>query len=345
MSGGRSCSTPSTARNRSPRSHDPLDRGPQREAVRPQRRVVQLVPRDRHRHRRARGGPRAVGRDQGLVDGVLRVVEPRQATAVALAPLPADQLRHDGTDRLRQPLDPGPGRREVRRTAAGVPHRHPDLDAAAAGHLGLPADPEVLQRRAVQPGEHQQVVPRRLLPRVQVDHRVGRAPRVVRQRRPRVPLQRAEVRRPHQRGRLVDDEVGPRLPLVRLRVVPPRHPVGRVLRQLLVPEARPVRAVREAVHVEGPARAGRAARPGRSRAAYRTSSRLVTGGSPSRPGKSGLSRLVSRSSRPCTSQVPAAPSSSSAPSASASSGAGGPQVDRRLAPRARPTATAGPGRP
>jgi len=45
-------------------------------------------------------------------------------------------------------------------------------------------------------------------------------------RRPRVPFEGTEVRRPHQRRRLVGDQVGACLPGSGLRVVPPRHHSG-----------------------------------------------------------------------------------------------------------------------
>src|SRR4051812_14772479 len=57
-----------------------------REAVRPQRRIVELVPLDRRGDRRPGGRPRAVRGDQRLVDRVLGVVEPGPATPVAALP-------------------------------------------------------------------------------------------------------------------------------------------------------------------------------------------------------------------------------------------------------------------
>ncbi len=58
------------------------------------------------------------------------------------------------------------------------------------------------------------------------------------------------------------------------------------------------------------------------RAAYASSSRLVTGGSPSRPGKRTLSRLVTCRRRPWTSHVPPVPSAARSSIVSAGSGSG-----------------------
>ena len=52
------------------------------DAVRRQLGVLDLVPGDGHRHGGARGGAGAEGRHQGLVAGVLGVVEAREALAV-----------------------------------------------------------------------------------------------------------------------------------------------------------------------------------------------------------------------------------------------------------------------
>ena len=71
------------------------------------------------------------GRDQRLVDRVLGVVQAGEPAAVVDLPLPAHQLRHDRADGSGQLLDPGPGVVEGRPGG----DRHPDLDAAPAGHL------------------------------------------------------------------------------------------------------------------------------------------------------------------------------------------------------------------
>ena len=97
-SSGSSCSSPTRGRSGSPtsaRRSSTVRIGP---AVGAQVGVVELVPGDRHRHRCAGRGPGAERRDQRLVDGVLRVVEPGQAVAVALVPLPAHELGHRVAD-------------------------------------------------------------------------------------------------------------------------------------------------------------------------------------------------------------------------------------------------------
>src|SRR5687767_5897305 len=52
----------------------PVQHGPDRERVRPQNRIVQLVPLDRGRDGRTGRRTRTVRRDERLVDGVLGVV-------------------------------------------------------------------------------------------------------------------------------------------------------------------------------------------------------------------------------------------------------------------------------
>ena len=225
---------------------DPGRDVPDRERVRPRRRVVQLVPFQRSGHRRPGRGARAVGRDQGLVARVLRVVEPGQAAPVVHVPLPAHQPGHDGADRPGQLLHPGPGLGETRPRG----DRDPDLDAAPAGELGLAPHAQVLQRGAVQPGQDQHLVPRRGRAGIDVDERVTGLVRLVGPGGPGVPLQGAEVGRPHQRGRLVGDQVGAGLAGLGTGIVPARHPVRRVVGQLLVPEPFRLRAAREAVHVQ-----------------------------------------------------------------------------------------------
>ncbi len=120
--------------------------------------------------------------------------------------------------------------------------------------LGCPRTPEMVQGGAVQPGQHQHVVPGRGLAGVDVDQRVIRLVRLVGARGPGVPFQRAEVGRPDQRGRLVHHQVGAGLAGLGSRVGPARQPARRVVGQLLVPEPGGVRAAREAVHVQRPAR-------------------------------------------------------------------------------------------
>ena len=120
-------------------------------------------------------GPRAVGRDQGLVDGVLGVVQPGQPGALADLPLPADQLGHDGARRSATPARPtsrvssNDGPVSIG-TQIWMPRR-----PVSFGHA---VDAEVLEGRPVQPGEDQQVRPRGPLAGVEVDQRVGRPVRV-----------------------------------------------------------------------------------------------------------------------------------------------------------------------
>src|SRR5206468_3175088 len=109
----------------------PVQHRPDREAIGPQRRIVELVPGDRRRDRRARRGARAVGRDEGLVVDVLGVVEPGPPAPLAFVPFPAHQLGHDRTDRLGQLLGPGAG---VLKSEPGR-DRYPDVNAAAPGAL------------------------------------------------------------------------------------------------------------------------------------------------------------------------------------------------------------------
>src|SRR2546430_11600935 len=152
----------------------PVQHRPDREAIGPQRRIVEFVPGDRRRDRGARRGAWAVGRDEGFVVNVLGVVEPGQAAPVLDVPFPADQLGHDRADRLGQLLGPGAG------VAEGQPgsDRYPDLDAAPPGDLRRRPYAEVLQRRAVQPGQDEHVVPGSDLAGVDIDEGVGRAGRI-----------------------------------------------------------------------------------------------------------------------------------------------------------------------
>ena len=165
-------------------------------------------------------------------------------------------------------------------------------------------------------------------------------------RRPGVPLQRAEVGRPDQRGRLVDHQVGRGLARLGVRVVPARQPVRRVVGQLLVPEARAARRRRGSGACSAGGPPGRAGPPGRS-------------GRRSGSGRawSPASRRAGRGTAPCPGWSAAArgrtpPSCRRAPSASsAASSVGGGARDGRgaarptPAPAAGPSARSGPGRP
>jgi drug/metabolite transporter (DMT)-like permease len=134
---------------------DAIKHGPDRESVRPQRRIVKLVPADRRRDRRARRRPGTVGCHERFVGYILRIVQAGQTASGAHVPLPADEIGHHGADGLGQLLNPDPG------VLVGQPgyHGYPDLDAALAGDLGLAADAHVVKRRPVQPGQHQHLVP------------------------------------------------------------------------------------------------------------------------------------------------------------------------------------------
>ena len=167
---GSTWAVSSTVANRSPRRASRSGMSADGEPVRPQRGVVQFGPADGGGHRRAGRGARAVRRDQGLVGRVLRVVQPGQPAPLAHVPLPADQLRHHGADGLGQLLHPGPGVLE----AGPGGDRDPDLDPAPPGELGLGPHPEMLQGGAVQPGQHQDVLPGGRRPRVDVDQGVTR---------------------------------------------------------------------------------------------------------------------------------------------------------------------------
>src|SRR5450755_2070683 len=86
---------------------EPAEDVPDREAVRPQGGIIQLIPGDGRGHRGPGQGARTVWRHQRLVPGVLRVVQPSMPAAVAQLPLPAHQLRYDIADGPRELLDPG----------------------------------------------------------------------------------------------------------------------------------------------------------------------------------------------------------------------------------------------
>ena len=194
--------------------------------VRAQVGVVELVPVDRRRDRAPGGRAGTVRRDEGLVDGVLRVVQPRQAAALVDLPLPADQIGHDLRRRSWTAARPRSGWRRSRARR----DRHPDLDAAPAGHLRPARTPRWsnavrCSRASTSRSSHLVSSPGSR----SISAYVGRCG-VVDPRRPGVPLQRAEVRRPHQRGGLVDDQIRAGLPRIRLRVVPAGEPVRGVRR-------------------------------------------------------------------------------------------------------------------
>ena len=162
----------------------------------------------------------AVGRDERLVDRVLRVVEPGPAAPRLLLPRRAHDVADDLGDRPRELVDPRSGLVEGR---AGC-DRDPHLEAAAPARLRVAPYSEVFERGAVQPGQGQELVPRRLVAGVDVDERVCRAVDVGDARRPRVQLDRGVVREPRERGRAVDDQVLLALARVGVDVVPTRDP-------------------------------------------------------------------------------------------------------------------------
>ena len=132
-----------------------------------------------------------------------------------------------------------------------------------------------------------------------------------------MPLQRAEVGHPHQRRRLVDDEVGRRLARVGLRVVPTCEPLRRVLWQLLVPEPLGWSRRSGSGACSAGDRRGRAAQPARS--ALRTG--RARAWSPVTPvparGRAPCRGWSAASVRPKTSHLPFGPSASRAASSSA----------------------------
>ena len=189
------------------------------------------------------------GATRVLLIGVLRVVEPGQAARARLTC--HFQLTSSGTtwptvrDSL---LDPGAGLGE-----GGARRGSGPRSGCRAGRSPWRAP---RRRGARAPcgaaGQGQQLVPRACARRgrgrpARTSARCG----VVGARRPRVPLQRAEVGHPHQGGGLVDDHVGLRLARRRRPGCPSAAATsGAWSGTLLVPEARPAGAVGVAVHVQ-----------------------------------------------------------------------------------------------
>ena len=182
---------------------DALHDRPDRPAVGTELRIVELVPGDRRRDRRARRRPHGVRRDERLDRGVLGVVEARATLPRPLRPFPRDQVGDRGADGPRDPLDPGAGLVEpVARL-----DRDPDLDAALAGRLGIAADAEVVERGPVQPGEDQRLLPGRPVARVDVDQGEGRLPRLGQLAGPGMDLEARLVAEPGQRRDPIGDQV------------------------------------------------------------------------------------------------------------------------------------------
>ena len=102
-----------------------------------------------------------------------------------------------------------------------------------------------------EPGERDGLLPRRLGARVDVDERERGRHRVLEARRPGVDLERRLVAEPAQRRHAVTDQVLVRLALLDPDLLPAPEPGGRGLGDVLLPEGRPIGAVRKAVQVEG----------------------------------------------------------------------------------------------
>ena len=180
------------AAKRSPTLRDALDDRPDRPAVRAQVRVVKFVPSNRGGYRSAGRGPDGIWRDERLDARVLGVVEPGPTLARALCPLPGNQVGHDRADCARDALDPAArfGECVARRD------RDPDLDAALAGGLRIPADAEMPERRPVEAGDCQRLVPGGQVARVDVDQGEGRLPRLGQPPGPGVDLEAGLVPEP-----------------------------------------------------------------------------------------------------------------------------------------------------
>ena len=121
-----------------------------------------------------------------------------------------------------------------------------------AAHLGKPEHAEVRERSPKEAGQHQHLVERGGRTRVDVDEGPGGPVDVGDARCPGVELDGGVVGHPHQRRGTVDDGVTLGLAGTRFLVPPPSNPVGCVARELFVPEAGTVDAVRIAVQVHGP---------------------------------------------------------------------------------------------
>jgi hypothetical protein len=105
-------------------------------------------------------------------------------------------------------------------------------------------DAEVLEGGPVQPGQDEQLLPRRLRSRIDVDERVGGPIGRVRRARPRVQFHRGLLREPRERRRRIDDGVLLR-PLLAMVERPALDPRRGVARKVLLPEALLLIPVRE----------------------------------------------------------------------------------------------------
>ena len=242
-----------------------LDDRPDRPAVGPQVRVVQLVPGDRRRDRGARRGPDRVRRDERL--DARRSACSRAGRGPCGRPSPTPTRRGPARS-SRRPARRARPRRSSRRSCSLGHDRDPDLDAALAGRLRVAAHAEMPERGPVQPGQDEGLLPGRLLARVDVDVGERRLPRLGQAPGPGVDLEARLVAEPAQRRRAVGDAGG------RWR----RGPRGRRRRSRASGSATSARssgmsfcqkpgragAVREALQVERPVVRGAAASSGRS---------------------------------------------------------------------------------
>ena len=122
----------------------------------------------------------------------------------------------------------------------------------STAHLRAALDTEVLERAAVQPGQHEQVVERRGLAGVEVEHRPRGLVGVLGGRGPRMELDDTGVGQPGQRGRFLDQRVPLGLAGIGGLVPPAPPPVRRVRQHGLLPEPLAGHAVRMAAEVHRP---------------------------------------------------------------------------------------------
>ena len=106
---------------------------------------VELVPRERRRHLRARPGAHAPRAEHGLVRRVLVEVDEDPLAALFLPPRVGDQ-RRDGGARARARTRPRPRAPGYGSQRGCEPHVH--VDAAVAGGLRVADDAELVEQRA-----------------------------------------------------------------------------------------------------------------------------------------------------------------------------------------------------
>jgi len=205
--------------------------------------VVELVPRERHRYLGAGPRPHGPGPDHGLVGRVLVEVDEHALAPLLLPPGGGGQV---GPAALQLT---GQGNRRLahnERVLLG-PQPHVDVDAVAAGGLGVALDAELVEQRPRLGGrllDHGQIDAGR---GVEIDPQLIGVVGVGRQVGPHVQADAAEVHGPHDVG-----DVG-RNQRLRGRAVGRLHggglqPVGRVLGHALLEERRSAGPVRVALH-------------------------------------------------------------------------------------------------